>query len=110
MLMHTNACIFTCYLKSVKLSCIFKNYHLCYSSFSPWHTTKEEGEEGMDNLNNIKAALPSKRTLLVVDGAYLMISAQKIHLKINYMKLVNELERILGCEVCLHYIQFAPLV
>lgn len=40
-----------------------------------------------------------KRTLLVVDGSYLLISAQKMKLNINYIKLVHELERALGCEV-----------
>lgn len=45
-----------------------------------------------------KASPSPKRTLLVIDGSYLMISASKIGLKINYMKLVQELEKRLGCE------------
>eukprot|EP00026_Physarum_polycephalum_P007770 Phypoly_transcript_07836.p1 GENE.Phypoly_transcript_07836~~Phypoly_transcript_07836.p1 ORF type:complete len:496 (+),score=82.82 Phypoly_transcript_07836:37-1488(+) len=42
--------------------------------------------------------VPPKRTLLVVDGSYLMISARKMGLNIDFIKLVRELERLVGCE------------
>lgn len=59
-------------------------------------------EKKMDSISKTQtpsSPVPAKRTLLVVDGSYVMISAQKMKMPINYTKFVSELERTLGCEV-----------
>lgn len=40
-----------------------------------------------------------KRSLLVIDGSYLLISA-KDKINLDYVKLINELQMKIGVEVC----------